>query len=125
LKYVQALLCAATTCPILYFASRRRDEFNLRNNNLDECSWWHWHCSKKPSELFMSEPLNGLRLLTLPEAAALLHVSTRTLQRMIRRKDLPAFKVGGQWRVRESQLTRWIEGREDRSQMTAGREPEE
>lgn len=73
----------------------------------------------------MNEPIDGLRLLTLPEAAALLHVSTRTLQRMIRRKDLPAFKVGGQWRVRESQLTRWIEGREDRSQMTAGREPEE
>lgn len=62
----------------------------------------------------MSEPLDGLRLLTLPEAAALLHVSTRTLQRMIRRRDLPAFKVGGQWRVRESQLTRWIEGREGR-----------
>jgi hypothetical protein len=34
---------------------------------------------------------------------------------MIRRKDLPAFKVGGQWRVRESQLTRWIERREGRS----------
>jgi excisionase family DNA binding protein len=62
----------------------------------------------------MSENLDGLRLLTLPEAAELLHVSTRTLQRMIQRKDLPAFKVGGQWRVRESQLTRWIEGREGR-----------
>ena len=62
----------------------------------------------------MSENLDGLRLLTLPEAAELLHVSTRTLQRMIQRKDLPAFKVGGQWRVRESQLTRWIEGRESR-----------
>jgi excisionase family DNA binding protein len=61
----------------------------------------------------MSDTLDGLRLLTLPEAAELLHVSTRTLQRMIRRKELPAFKVGGQWRVRESQLTRWIQGRED------------
>ena len=63
----------------------------------------------------MSDNLDGLRLLTLPEAAELLHVSTRTLQRMIRRKDLPAFKVGGQWRVRESQLTRWIQGQEDSS----------
>jgi excisionase family DNA binding protein len=63
----------------------------------------------------MSASLDGLRLLTLLEAAELLNVSTRTLQRMIRRKDLPAFKVGGQWRVRESQLTRWIEGREDSS----------
>jgi excisionase family DNA binding protein len=63
----------------------------------------------------MRDSLDGLRLLTLPEAAELLQVSTRTLQRMIRRKDLPAFKVGGQWRVRESQLTRWIEGREEPS----------
>lgn len=61
----------------------------------------------------MSNTLEGLRLLTLPEAADLLQVSTRTLQRMIRRNELPAFKVGGQWRVRESQLTRWIEIREE------------
>ena len=61
----------------------------------------------------MSNTLQGLRLLTLPEAADLLQVSTRTLQRMIRRNELPAFKVGGQWRVRESQLTRWIEAREE------------
>ena len=61
----------------------------------------------------MSNTLEGLRLLTLTEAAELLQVSTRTLQRMIRRNELPAFKVGGQWRVRESQLTRWIEVREE------------
>jgi excisionase family DNA binding protein len=63
----------------------------------------------------MDDSLESLRLLTLPEAAELLHVSTRTLQRMIRRNELPAFKVGGQWRVRESQLTRWIQDREDKS----------
>lgn len=53
-----------------------------------------------------------IRLLTLAEAAQLLHVSTRTLQRMIRSTDLPALKVGGQWRLRESQLTEWIRRRE-------------
>jgi excisionase family DNA binding protein len=55
-----------------------------------------------------------IRLLTLAEAAGLLHVSTRTLQRMIRSRDLPALKVGGQWRLRESQLAEWIQGRERR-----------
>jgi len=60
----------------------------------------------------MEKDLESLRLLTLSEAAELLHVSTRTLQRMIRRNDLPAFKVGGQWRVRESQLAQWIHFRE-------------
>ena len=60
----------------------------------------------------MDLKLDNIRLLTLSEAAALLHVSTRTLQRMIRSGELPALKVGGQWRVRESQLTQWIEKRE-------------
>jgi excisionase family DNA binding protein len=61
----------------------------------------------------MESQLETLRLLTLPEAAELLHVSTRTLHRMIRNSDLPAFKVGGQWRLRESQLAQWIHCREE------------
>ncbi|MGE5853447.1 MAG: helix-turn-helix domain-containing protein [Deltaproteobacteria bacterium] len=28
---------------------------------------------------------------------------------MIQRKELPAFKVGGQWRLRESELVTWLE----------------
>jgi excisionase family DNA binding protein len=60
----------------------------------------------------MDEKLEDIRLLTLSEAADLLQVSTRTLQRMIRNGQLPAFKVGGQWRVRETQLRQWVENRE-------------
>jgi excisionase family DNA binding protein len=56
--------------------------------------------------------LENIRLLTLSEAANLLQVSTRTLQRMIRSGELPAFKAGGQWRVRETQLKQWVESRE-------------
>jgi excisionase family DNA binding protein len=60
----------------------------------------------------MESKLDQIRLLTLAEAAGLLQVSIRTLQRMIRSRKLPAFKVGGQWRIRESQLQLWIEHRE-------------
>jgi excisionase family DNA binding protein len=67
----------------------------------------------------MEPGFDQIRLLTLAEAAQLLHVSTRTLQRMIRSSDLPAFKVGGQWRMRESQLTEWIERREGQSARSA------
>ena len=56
--------------------------------------------------------LENISLLTLSEAANLLQVSTRTLQRMIRKGELPAFKVGGQWRLREAQLRQWVESRE-------------
>jgi excisionase family DNA binding protein len=61
----------------------------------------------------MDKQLENIRLLTLSEAASLLQVSTRTLQRMIRNGGLPAFKVGGQWRVRETQLRQWVEDREN------------
>ena len=60
----------------------------------------------------MDKELENIRLLTLSEAANLLQVSTRTLQRMIRNRELPAFKVGGQWRLRETQLREWVESRE-------------
>jgi excisionase family DNA binding protein len=56
--------------------------------------------------------LDAIRLLTLAEVAGVLQVSIRTVQRMVRRRSLPAFKVGGQWRIRESQLQQWIEYRE-------------
>ena len=65
-----------------------------------------------PEEITMDEKLENIRLLTLSEAADLLQVSTRTLQRMIRNGQLPAFKVGGQWRLRETQLRQWVENRE-------------
>ena len=57
---------------------------------------------------------NGeLRLLTLAEAAAILQVSKRTLFRMIQHREVPAFKVGGQWRIRESRLRKWLEHKEN------------
>ena len=60
----------------------------------------------------MNANLDNIRLLTLNEAAELLQVSTRTLQRMIHSGEMPALKVGGQWRVREAQLRQWVENRE-------------
>lgn len=55
-----------------------------------------------------------IKLLTSEETAELLQVSRRTLQRMIHRKDLPAFKVGGQWRIHESTLAKWLEDLQER-----------
>lgn len=57
----------------------------------------------------MDKNLANNRFLTLAEAATLLQVSKRTLQRMIKLGRLPAFKVGGQWRVREMQLRRRVD----------------
>ena len=54
-----------------------------------------------------------LKFLTLEEAARLLQISKRTIFRLVHRKTIPALKVGGQWRIRESQFRNWIEGKED------------
>lgn len=38
-------------------------------------------------------------LLTIPEIAALFRVSEKTVRRWIAAGDLPAAKLGGQWRI--------------------------
>ena len=53
--------------------------------------------------------IDPVRLLTLKETAAVLQISERTALRMIDRKKLPAFKVGGQCRVSENKLTKLLE----------------
>jgi excisionase family DNA binding protein len=58
----------------------------------------------------MENDLHTVHFLTLAEIAELMHVSKRTVLRMIRSEKFPAFKVGSQWRISESQLIQWIEG---------------
>ena len=62
----------------------------------------------------MENSAEPLKFLTVEETADLLQVSRRTLQRMIHRKDLPAFKVGGQWRIHENALAKWLNGLHER-----------
>lgn len=52
---------------------------------------------------------NDLQLMNLADAALILQVSKRTLLRMIQQKELPAFKIGGQWRFRQTQLKNWLD----------------
>jgi excisionase family DNA binding protein len=51
-----------------------------------------------------------IRLLTLKQTADLLRVSPQVVLVMIQRDELSAFKVGRQWRIRSSQVAKWIEG---------------
>jgi excisionase family DNA binding protein len=62
----------------------------------------------------LEKSVDPLRFLTLKEAAAMLQVSQRAAQRMIECKELPAFKVGGQWRISESKFIKWFEGVNER-----------
>ena len=68
----------------------------------------------------MDDSMETLRVLTLSQAAKFLHVSLRTLDRMIYKQEFLAFKVDGQWRLPESQLTEWIERHEQLARVALG-----
>lgn len=48
-------------------------------------------------------------ILTVPEVCEYLRVSQVTLYRLLRRKDIPAFRIGKKWRFNLEDLERWIE----------------
>jgi excisionase family DNA binding protein len=54
-------------------------------------------------------PVPHAEILTLKEVADLLRVAEKTVYSMAQGKDLPAFKVRGQWRFRREDLDRWID----------------
>jgi excisionase family DNA binding protein len=57
----------------------------------------------------MEPQANNIKLMTLSEVATILKISKRTLHRMIQHRQIPAFKVGGQWRVLESRFQEWMQ----------------
>lgn len=50
--------------------------------------------------------------LTLEEVASTLRVSKRTIHRMIKQNEMPAFKVGGQWRIAQNRFKQWVHQKE-------------
>ncbi|MDD1150196.1 helix-turn-helix domain-containing protein [Pseudomonas sp. TNT2022 ID357] len=50
-------------------------------------------------------------ILTIDEVAAFLKAGKRTVYRLAASGKLPAFKLGGTWRFRRSDLEKWIASR--------------
>jgi excisionase family DNA binding protein/PAS domain S-box-containing protein len=50
------------------------------------------------------------RLLTIKELAAYLQVNQTTIYRLVRRSEIPAFKVGGDWRFNTESIDAWLSG---------------
>ena len=58
-------------------------------------------------------PLQDLRpqrtqIMTIHEAAKYLGVHEVTIYRLLRSTDIPAIKLGGQWRFKKDILDRWL-----------------
>jgi PTS system nitrogen regulatory IIA component len=63
------------------------------------------------------------RLLTLRETAELLQINERTALRLAQAGDLPASRIGGQWRVQPSALERWLLSARSQGEVSTPIEP--
>lgn len=63
-----------------------------------------------------SKPLQAF--LTTEEVLGCLKVTPRTVYRLIRAGELPAVRVGRQWRFRRADLENWLTAREAGSPVT-------
>jgi PTS system nitrogen regulatory IIA component len=50
-------------------------------------------------------------VLTLEEVAGYLRLSKKTVYKMVRTGELPAFKAGTHWRLKRPELEEWIRRR--------------
>jgi len=61
-----------------------------------------------------------MRLLTIADLQDVLGVGRNTAYELVKRQDFPAFRVGGQWRIREEKLIEWCDARaEDEEHLVA------
>ena len=54
-------------------------------------------------------PRKRTPFLTTEEVQSYLRVNTRTVYRLIKTGDLPAVRIGRQWRVRPADLDGWLD----------------
>lgn len=57
---------------------------------------------------------NTERLWSIQDAASYLHIAEKTVSRMIQRGELPAVRLGGQWRFVPEQLSEWLHAKGSR-----------
>ena len=55
---------------------------------------------------------DGASLLTVAEVASAMRISTMTVYRLIKSGELPAIRVGKNYRIRESDMDRYLEQRQ-------------
>jgi excisionase family DNA binding protein len=58
------------------------------------------------------EPIMG-KIMTVEEVSEFLQVHPSTVYRLLKRHDIPAFKLGSDWRFNQESIERWIKQREE------------
>jgi len=57
---------------------------------------------------------NEDKVLTVSEVAEYLHVHPSTIYRLLRKREIPAFRVGSDWRFNRESIDDWRTARERR-----------
>jgi excisionase family DNA binding protein len=60
-------------------------------------------------------------ILTLDEVSSFLKAGKRTIYRLAQKGEIPAFKLGGTWRFRRSELDSWIASSINKESQRQGR----
>ena len=55
--------------------------------------------------------MDGEQVMTVPELADYLRVHRSTIYKLVKNEELPAFKVGADWRFLRSAIDSWINAR--------------
>ena len=71
------------------------------------------------AETMPKPPIEG-EILTIREVADYLKVTERTIYRLAGAKKIPAFKVGGTWRFRKTDIDGWIAAQSGNVEGQAG-----
>jgi excisionase family DNA binding protein len=71
---------------------------------------------KGAGQMGKKRPLVGDRLLTVGEVAATMRVSNMTVYRLIKSGQLAAIRVGKNYRIRESEIDRYLSERSVRTE---------
>lgn len=58
-------------------------------------------------------------LMTVTETCRFLEIPQQTLYRYLQRRDIPAFKLGDEWRFVRSDLEQWIRDTQPRSPVSS------
>jgi len=67
--------------------------------------------ASKPVRRVETRDMSFERLLDSDEAAALLKIHPKTLQKMARHGNINGVQIGRLWRFRASELERWLSGK--------------
>ena len=67
------------------------------------------HLSSKPARSAQVREMTFEQLLDSDEAAALLKIHPKTLQKMARNGEITGVQVGRLWRFRASVINQWLE----------------